>query len=139
MNLGQLDATIRAGAASTILLLAWLLLQQRRQVGLPAALFVPLALCLAGFVIGNTPITSLVPTGLVGAVAHTVSGFAVIFLWWFCLSCLESRLRQEGGALAVGLLWAAIAAMDRGLLGDAFAERGCRFRSCRWGLRSSAI
>lgn len=124
MNLGQLDAAIRAGAAGTILLLAWLLLRERRQIGLPAALFAPLALCLAGFVIGNSPITALVPTGLVGAVAHTVSGFAVIFLWWFCLSCFDSRFRLEGGVLAVGLVWAAIAATDRGLLGQAFADRG---------------
>ena len=124
MTIGQLDAAIRAGAAGTILLLAWLLFRQRRQVGLPAALFAPLALCLAGFVIGNTPITSLVPAGLVGAVAHTASGFAVVFLWWFCLSCFDSRFRLGGGVLGVGLVWAAIATLDRGLLGEAFAGRG---------------
>lgn len=124
MYVGQLDAAIRGGAVSTILLLAWLMLGQRRKIGLPAALFALLALCLAGFVIGNTPMTSLVPTGLVGTVAHTVSGFAVVFLWWFCLSCFDSRFRLKGGVLGVGLLWAAIAALDRGLLGDAFADKG---------------
>jgi len=35
------------GAVGTILLLAWLLLGHRRQIGLPATLFPPLALCLA--------------------------------------------------------------------------------------------
>ena len=124
MDIGQIDAAIRAGAAGTILLLAWLLLGQRRQIGLPAALFAPLALCLAGFVIGNTPITSLVPAGLVGDIAHTVSGFAVVFLWWFCLSCFDSQFRLRGGVLGVGLVWAAIAALDRGLLGEAFADKG---------------
>lgn len=108
----------------TILLLAWLLLRQRRQVGLPATLFPPLALCLAGFVIGNTPITALAPDGIVGAIAHTVSGFAVIFLWWFCLSCFDSRFGLKGGVLGVGLTWAVIAALDRGLLGEAYADRG---------------
>jgi len=47
MNIDQLDVAIRGGAVGTILLLAWLLLGHRRQIGLPAALFPPLALCLA--------------------------------------------------------------------------------------------
>lgn len=68
MNIGQLDAAIWAGAVGTILLLAWLLLGHRRQVGSPAAVFPPFAPCLAGFVIGNTPITALAPAGIVGAI-----------------------------------------------------------------------
>jgi AraC-like DNA-binding protein len=124
MYIGQLDIAIRTGAVSTILLLAWLLLGQRRQIGLPAVLFLPLALCLAGFVIGNTPITLLAPAGVVSTVAHTVSGFAVVFLWWFCLSCFDRRFRLTGIVLGVGLLWTAIAALDRGLLGHAFADKG---------------
>ena len=124
MNIGQVDAAIRAGGVGTIVLLAWLLLRQRRQLGLPAALFSPLALCLAGFVIGNTPMSTLAPAGPVGAIAHTVSGFAVVFLWWFCLSCFDSRFGVKGGVLGVGLAWAAIAALDRGLLGETFADKG---------------
>ncbi len=124
MSIVQLDAAIRAGAVGTILLLAWLLLGQRRQVGLAAVLFPPLALCLAGFVIGNTPITALAPAGMVGAIAHIVSGFAVVFLWWFCLSCFDSRFGLKGGVLGVGIAWAVIAALDRGLLGEAFADKG---------------
>lgn len=124
MSIGQLDASIRAGAVGTVLLLAWLLFGARRRVGLPAALFAPLAVCLSGFVIGNTPIAALTPAGIVGAIAHTVSGFAVVFLWWFCLSCFDSRFRLKGGVLGVGLTWAAIAAVDRGLLGDALAGEG---------------
>lgn len=124
MNIGQLDAAVRAGAAVSILLLAWLLFVQRRQIGLPAYLFAPLALCIAGFVIGNTPLTWLIPAGLVAAVAHAASGFAVIFLWWFCLSCFDSRFSLAGSELRVGLLWAAIAAVDRGLFGEAFAGKG---------------
>ena len=124
MNIGQLDAAIRAAAVGTIFLLTWLLLAQRRQLGLPAALFPPLALCLAGFVIGNTPIGTLAPAGVVGAIAHTVSGFVVVFLWWFCLSCFDRRFGMKGGVLGVGLAWIVIAALDRGLLGEAFADKG---------------
>lgn len=124
MNIGQLDAAIRAGAVSAILLLAWFLLNQRRQVGLPATLFAPLAVCLAGFVVGNTPIAALAPAGIVGTVAHTVSGFAVVFLWWFCLSCFDSRFRLNESVLGVGFAWAVIAAFDRGLVGEAFADKG---------------
>lgn len=124
MNIGQLDIAVRAAAIGTILLLALLLLQARRRVGLPATLFAPLALCLAGFLIGNTPLTALVPAGPVGALAHIASGFTVVFLWWFCLSCFESSFRLRGGVLAVGLAWIAIAAADRGLLGTAFAGKG---------------
>lgn len=84
----------------------------------------PLTLCLSGFVIGNTPIAVLAPAGIVGAIAHTASGFAVVFLWWFCLSCFDSWFRLRGPVLGVGLAWVAIAAADRGLLGDALASKG---------------
>lgn len=122
MILSQLDVAIRAGAVVTLLLLAWLLVCDRRRGS--ALLFPPLALCVSGFVIGNTPISSLRPVGVTGAVAHTLSGFTVVFLWWFCLSCFDSRFRLKGGVLGVGLVWAGIAALDRGLFGDAFAGKG---------------
>lgn len=47
MGLGQLDAAIRLGAITTILLLAWLLFRRREAVGTPAWLFLPLAVCLS--------------------------------------------------------------------------------------------
>ncbi len=107
-----------------MLMLAWRLLVQRRAIGLPAALFLPLSLCVAGFVIGNTPTRAMVPGGPAGALAHMLSGFTVIFLWWFCLSCFDSRFRLRGGVLGVGLVWAALAALDRGLGGAALADAG---------------
>lgn len=122
MIIDQIDVAIRAGAGVTILLLAGLLLHQRRRIGLPAVLFAPLALCVCSFVVDNTPLTDLSPDGLVGAVANTLSGFTVIFLWWFCLSCFDSRFRLKGGVLGVGLVWGLIAAVDRGLFGDALAQ-----------------
>ncbi len=124
MMISQFDAAIRVGSASILFLLAWLLLSHRGQRGLPATLFVLLAICFAGFVVGNTPLLSLRPTGLFGDIAHAVSGFTVIFLWWFSLSCFDSRFRLKGGVLVVGLTWAVVAAVDRGLFGDAFANAG---------------
>lgn len=122
--MAQLDVAIRAGAAATILLLAFLLVLHRRTVGRPALLFVPLALCVAGFVCGNTPLEDLRPQGSMAVLINTGSGFLVIFLWWFCLSCFDPRSRFAGWVLAVSLVWAALAAADRGWFGSALAQLG---------------
>lgn len=124
MIVAQLDLALRLGSASIILLLSWLLLGQRRRVGLPALLFAPLAVCLAGFVLGNTPLVSLQPAALIGNLANAASGFTVIFLWWFTLSCFDRRFRLQGVVVMIGLAWAGIAAADRGLLGDWLANAG---------------
>ena len=124
MIIDHIDAAIRLGAVGIFVLLAWFLLNHRPRLGLPTLLFAPLAVCVAGFVIGNTPLSALRPMGLPGDVARVASGFTVIFLWWFALSCFDSRFRLRGGVLAVGLLWAILAAADRGLLGDALANVG---------------
>ena len=107
-----------------MLLLAWLLLRQHRHVGLPAILFAPMALCVSGFVAGNTPMSSLIPAGSIGAVAHAASGFTVVLLWWFCLSCFDRQFGLRGGVLGVGFVWTFLAALDRGLFGQAFADKG---------------
>ncbi|QHL89843.1 helix-turn-helix domain-containing protein [Sphingomonas changnyeongensis] len=122
MIIGQLDLAVRLGAASIFLLLALLLLGHRRQLGLPPLLFAPLAVCVTGFVLGNTPISALQPVGLAKDLAHAASGFTVIFLWWFSLSCFDSRFRLKGGVLIMGLIWAALAICDRGLFGKAIAD-----------------
>lgn len=124
MIIDQIDAAIRLGSAGMFVLLAWFLFGQRQQIGLPSLLFAPLAVCVAGFVIGNTPLLTLRLIGLPGDYARMASGFTVIFLWWFSLSCFDSRFRLKGGVLVVGLAWAIIAAFDRGLFGDALAHAG---------------
>ena len=124
MSLAQLDILTRAGAVCTILLMATLFLRQHRHLGVPAILFAPLAICVSGFVAGNTPTASLAPTGLLGFVAHSVSGFSVVFLWWFCLSCFDREFKLRGGVLCVGLAWAFLAALDRGLLSNALTGSG---------------
>lgn len=124
MTIGQLDLALRIGPASILLLLAWLMFRQRVRLGLPALLLTPLAVCVAGFLLGNTPLASLQAVGPVGYLANLASGFTVIFLWWFSLSCFDSRFRLRGSVVVVGLAWAGIAAADRGLFGDHLASAG---------------
>lgn len=113
MDLGQLDATFRLSGITVLMLLAWLLFRQRRQLGVLAWLFAGLAICLSGFLIGNTPEPGRRLSGAPGAIAHFASGCTVVFLWWFCLACFERQFRPRGGVLAVGLCWIALAAADR--------------------------
>ena len=124
MTIAQLDLALRLGSANIIFLVAWLLLRQRHRVGMPSVLFAPLAVCLAGFVLGNTPLASIRPIGPIGNLANAASGFTVIFLWWFALSCFDRRFRLRGVVVVVGLAWAGIAAADRGLLGNQLANVG---------------
>lgn len=124
MELAQLDAAIRISAVTTILLLASILWCHRLRVGVPATMFAPMAICLSGFVISNTPLLLLRPGGPIGVIAQLVSGYTVIFLWWFCLSCFDRGFHTKVGVLGVGLVWAAITALDRGLLGATFADIG---------------
>ncbi len=124
MGLLQLDTCVRASTATTILLLGWLLFRRQRDIGTPAALFAPLAICLAGFVAGNTPAAALRLHGVAGELAHIASGFTVIFLWWFCLSCFDSRFRVGGRVLVIGLIWAALASAARGLKVSAAVNTG---------------
>ena len=72
MTIYQLDVVIRAGAVTTMLLLAWLIFRDRRQFGRLAVLFLPLAICLSAFVIGNTPVASLRLGGISGALANSL-------------------------------------------------------------------
>jgi len=113
MNVAQLDAAIRLGGITMVLFLAWLLFRQRQRVGVPALLFPPMAICLSGFLIGNTPDPVLRLSGAPGPIAHFASGCAVVFLWWFCLACFDRQFRPRGAVLAAGLSWTALAAATR--------------------------
>jgi AraC-like DNA-binding protein len=101
-----------------------LLLGRDRQGRGQVLLFAPLALCLSGFVAGNTPDAGLRLSGPAGAFAHLVSGYAAVFIWWFCLACFDRGFRLGGWVLAVGLAWIGLASLDRGLFGPALADKG---------------
>ena len=124
MGIDQLDAVIRICTASIILLLAWLMFRDRQSVGLPATVFAPLAVCLSAFVVTNTPQPASLFGEFANGIAHFLSGFTVTFLWWFCLSCFDSRFHLRGGVLAVGVVWTIVAALDRGLFGNSVAGKG---------------
>jgi hypothetical protein len=123
MDVQQLDAAVRISGATLLLLLAFLLFRDPGSRRL-AVTFAPLALGLSGFLAGNTPDPTLRLTGSVGAVAHLLSGYAAVFLWWFCLAYFDREFRPRGAVLGAGLLWFAIASADRGLFGPQFADKG---------------
>jgi AraC-like DNA-binding protein len=128
MDLGQLDVITRVAGATLLLALAALLARDPRTRGL-AAYFAPMALCLAGFLAGNTPEPALRLGGPLGQVGALVAGYAAVFMWWFCLASFDPTFRPRGLVLAAGLAWLALASADRGLLGPALEDRGLS-----WGL-----
>lgn len=118
----ELDVVVRVAGATLLLTAAVLRFAQGdRRSGL---FFLPLAVCLCGFLAGNTPDAALRLSGLPGRTAVVLSGFAAVFLWWFCLSVFDRTFRPRGLVLAVGAAWVAVAAADRGLFGEALADAG---------------
>lgn len=127
MSPQELDVIVRV-AGATLLMLAAVLAAQRRDRRV-ASVFVPLALCLCGFLAGNTPDAALRLSGPAGQVAGLLSGYAAVFLWWYCLTVFDHSFRPRGLVLATGVAWILIASADRGLFGPALADRGLS-----WGL-----
>lgn len=123
MDFSQIDVVVRVVGVAVLLSLAVLLLRDgrgRRQ----AVLFMALAVCLGGFLIGNTPDHALRLHGFGAGLAHLLSGYAAVFIWWFCLACFDRGFRLRGPVLAAGLVWIALASADRGVFGPALADRG---------------
>lgn len=118
----EIDVIVRV-AGATLLLAATFVLAGRddRRDGL---FFLPLALCLCGFLAGNTPEPGLRLSGPAGHAAYVLSGFGAVFLWWFCLSVFDRTFRPRGSVLATGVGWMAVAAADRGLFGEALGDAG---------------
>lgn len=133
MDLSQLDVIVRVAGATLLLLLAALLARDPRTRRL-AAYFAPMALCLAGFLAGNTPEPALRLSGQLSATAALIAGYAAVFLWWFCLASFDATFRPRGGVLAAGLAWLALASADRGLLGPALESRGLSWALISLGL-----
>jgi hypothetical protein len=123
MDVQQLDAAIRVAGVTVLLLLALMLVRDQGDRRLGAS-FAPLAVCLSGFVIGNTPDPSLRAHGVIAGAAHLASGYAVPFLWWFCLASFDQTFRPRGAVLAAGLAWLVIASADRGVFGPWPADKG---------------
>lgn len=121
------DVIVRVAGATLLILAAVMAGRHRDRRG--ALTFIALALCLCGFLAGNTPDTDLRLSGVAGRVGVLLSGYAAVFLWWYCLTVFDRRFRPRGLVLATGLAWILIASADRGLFGPVLAGRGLS-----WGL-----
>jgi len=133
MDISQVDVITRVAGATLLLALAALLARDPRTRRL-AAYFAPMALCLAGFLAGNTPEPALRLGGPLGHVAVLAAGYAAVFLWWFCLASFDPTFRPRGGVLAAGLAWLVLASADRGLLGPALEGKGLSWALIALGL-----
>ncbi len=102
-------------------LLIWTTLRLRSD-GRPY--FIGLAICLCSFLAGNTADPTLRLSAPLGSLAVVLTGYAAVFLWWWCLAVFDARFRPKGAVLGIGVLWILIASADRGLLGPAIAQRG---------------
>ncbi len=121
MSPQELDVIVRIASITLLLAAAHLWLRQETRIG---TYLVPLALCLSGFLAGNTPEAILRPSGVLGHICYLLAGFAAVALWWFCLAVFDKSFRPRGIVLGIGLLWILVAAADRGLMGPAAADLG---------------
>jgi len=132
MPLDQLDVIVRVAGATLLVVAA--IGKWRRADRADDRWFAPLALCLCGFLAGNTPVSALQLGGPVGHLAVLLSGLTVAFLWWFCLSVFDWTFRPRGAVLVVGLIWMVVACADRGVFGEVLAQRGLSFVLIAMGL-----
>lgn len=133
MDLHELDVVVRVAGATLLLFLAALLAREPRTRRL-AVYFAPMALCLAGFLAGNTPENALRLGGPLGHVGALIAGYAAAFMWWFCLASFDQTFRPRGGVLAAGVAWIVIASADRGLFGPAVEGKGLSWLLIALGL-----
>ncbi|MFC5343320.1 helix-turn-helix domain-containing protein [Brevundimonas staleyi] len=124
----ELDVIVRVAGAT---LLIWTAIRLRSD---GRRYFAALAICLCGFLAGNTPDPTLQMSGLLGRIAVIATGYAAVFLWWWCLAVFDARFRPRGVVLGVGVLWSVIASADRGLFGPVLAERGLSYVLLALGL-----
>jgi len=117
----EIDIIVRVAGATLLLAAAVLTRRGDRRDRL---FFLPLALCLCGFLAGNTPDADLRLSGAAGQAAYVVSGFGAVFLWWFCLSVFDRAFRPRGLVLVTGVAWILVASADRGLFGDYLEQAG---------------
>lgn len=121
MTLAEIDVILRV-AGSTLLL--WAAFRPRAAQAGARRYFIPFAVCLAGFLAGNTPDSDLRLSGPVGRLAVILAGYAAVFLWWWCLAVFDRWFRPRREILFIGIAWMGVASVDRGLFGDAWAGRG---------------
>lgn len=117
MPLHQLDVIIRVAGATLLLLAATSSRQSRRY-------FIPLALCLCGFLAGNAMAPALRLEGALAYPAVVLAGYTTVFLWWYGLAVFDVTFRPRGAVLAVGVAWLVLASADRRVFGAGLADAG---------------
>jgi AraC-like DNA-binding protein len=131
MSPTELDVVVRVAGAT---LLLWAAFAPQGGSARARRFFVPMALCLCGFLAGNTPDPALRLSPPLGALAALIAGYAAVFLWWWCLAVFDRAFRPRGAVLAVGAAWIAVASADRGVFGQAFAGKGLSWLLIALGL-----
>ena len=121
MAMTDIDVIVRVAGAT---LLLWAAFGPGSVRGGARKFFIPLAICLAAFLAGNTPEPALRLSGGAGRVCVILTGYAAVFLWWWCLAVFDRSFRPRGVVLAVGVVWIVIASADRGLFGETLANLG---------------
>jgi AraC-like DNA-binding protein len=120
--LHQFDVIVRVACATLLIVAAVALLRRGRRAD--HVWFAPFALCLCGYLAGNTTVEALQLSGWSGRVGVLLGGFVAVFLWWFCLAVFDWSFRPRGPVLALGLAWMVVASADRGVFGAGVAGRG---------------
>ena len=121
MSPQELDVIVRVAGATLLLTSVPIIARGDRRLALTS---LPLALCLTSFLAGNTPDPALRLSGVAGHLAYVLTGYAAVFLWWFCLAVFDRSFRPRGLVLAIGLAWIVIASADRSLFGPAPLDWG---------------
>lgn len=130
MGWAEVDVIVRVAGAT---LLVWAAIS--RPPGAAGRVwFTGLAICLTGFLAGNTPDAGLRLSGPVGAFAALAAGYAAVFLWWWCLAVFDRSFRPRGSVLAAGIAWVILASADRGLFGPWIESRGLSWALIALGL-----
>lgn len=118
----QFDVIVRVAGATLLIVASVALWRRGRRAD--HIWFAPFAICLCGYLAGNTTVEALQLGGVAGRIAVLLAGFTAVFLWWFCLSLFDWSFKPRGAVLALGLSWIVIATVDRGALGPGLAGRG---------------
>lgn len=121
MTVQDIDVIVRVAGAT---LLLWAAFGPGGRHARARRYFIPLALCLTGFLAGNTPDPDLRLGGAVGRAGVILTGYAAVFLWWWCLAVFDRSFRPRGGILGLGVAWMIVASADRGLFGPTAEDWG---------------
>ena len=107
----SVDVLLRV-AGGTLLATLALLVVSDRPSDRASWLFALFALCVCGFLAGNTPDERLLPSGAAAAVADLLGKTTAVSLWWFGLSVFNDDFRPGRVHTGVGVAWISAVLLD---------------------------